>query len=184
MLLDVIRIRHKKPWSKVFSSDCNFSCAACKRLRFWGCSRKPSQHRSGSVQRQGPLGLFRGSTASSTRCFASAYRSCELTRCSLFASASDQAKNGTNQHVDHAQPQHASAAHACVVEDTVRTRPWLCFCSWMGLRFESLLSVSLWSTIVRWLLIVKLTLLGFLPSTKPIFLRRPLRAAVVHHGIP
>ena len=77
------------------------------------------------------------------------------------ASASDQARNGTHKHANHAKPQQACAAHACVEEDTV--------CSGLGFAFVlgrdcvlvSLLGVSLWATVVRWLLIEKHAVLRF-----------------------
>ena len=112
----------KMPWSKVFSFDCNCSCAACKRPRFWEVVRdSPASNAldlSNECHRLARLAVMRADPLLSP-CFAG--------DCAVFASASDQPRNGTNKNADHAQPQHACGAHACVEEDTVCTWPWLCF---------------------------------------------------------
>ena len=136
----------------------------------------------------------------STRCIASANRSCELTRCCLLASLETARSlprlrinpiNCTNKHADHAKPQHACAAHACVEENTVCTWLWLCFCSWLVLRsrefVERLVVVD-----GRPLALHRETHnLGILPRTKPIFCEDrfvlPSQVEVfffVDHGIP
>ena len=191
MLLDVIRIT-KKPWSKVFSSDCNFSCAACKRPRFWGLFAKaqPASLWICPPRVTDWLDWRRYCVFNAVLCFSkSVMRAdpllspCFAGDCAVFASASDQPKNGTNKHADHAKPQHACAAHACVEENTVCTWPWLCFCSWQVLRsrefVERLVVVD-----SRPLALHRETHnLGILQRTKPIFLRRPFRVAVASRSI-
>ena len=116
---------------------------------------------------------------SPTLCFASAHWSCELTRWCLFVSLQTarsllrlriKPKNATNKHADGAQPQHVFLQHARVLRKTP------CVCG-LGFAFvlgrdcvlESLLSVSLWSSVVRWLTIDKFTLWGCRRVQSPCF---------------
>ena len=186
----------KKSWSIMFSSDCKFSCAACKRPRFWGLFAKaqPASLWICPTRVTAWLDWRRYRVFNAVLCFSkSVMRAgpllspCFTGDCAVFASASDQAKNATYKHAGHAQPQHACVAHTRVVEDAVYTWPWLCVCSW---KFSRFLSVSMWSTVVRWLFIEKLTLLGLCREPSPFFCEDPFVLPLqkilffVDHGIP
>ena len=127
---------------------------------------------------------------SSTRCFSSANRSCELTRLlasletarSLPRLRSKPETAQTNTRTMHHRNTHVQ--HTRVLRKTLCVRGiGFAFVLERDCVLESLLSVSLWPTAVRWLLIDKLTLLGILPSTKPFLLRRPFRVAVANKSI-
>ena len=101
MLLDVIRIRHQK------ALQLFFRCLQTSEIL--------------GVVREGPASIALDLSNESDRLA----RLAEVLCLQRGASGSDRDQSGTNKHADHAQPQHACAAHACVEEDTVCTWPWL-----------------------------------------------------------
>ena len=137
---------------------------------------------------------------SSTRCIASANRSCELTRCCLLASL-ETARSLPRLRINPKtaqtntrtmQNRNMHVQHTRVLRKTLCVRG-LGFAFVLGrcCVLESLLSVSLWSTVVRWLFIEKLTILGFCREQSPFFCEDrfvlPSQVEVfffVDHGIP
>ena len=181
----------KKPWSKVFSSDCNFSCAACKRPRFWRVFAK-AQAASLWIRPTRVtawLDWRRYCVFNAVLCFTKSLMradpllsACCAGDCAVFASASARAKNDRNTHVQRTR----------VLRKTLCVRGLgFAFVLGMDCVLESSLSVSFWLTVVRWLLIENLTLLGFCGVQSPFFSEDsfvlPSQIEVfffVDHGIP
>ena len=105
----------RKPWSKVLSSDCNFSCTACKRPRFWELVGESPASIALDLSNKSDRFLTGGGTVSSTRCFASANRSCELAS------------------LETARSLPRLRIKPIMAHTNMCTWPWLCFCSWKGL---------------------------------------------------
>ena len=136
---------------------------------------------------------------SSTRCFAPANRSCELTRCCLLASLKTARSlprlrtkpkmQPTNTRTMHNRNTHVQ--HMRVLRKTLCVRGLgFAFALGRGCVLERLLSVSLSSTVVRWLFIENLTPLEFCREQSPFFcedrfvLPSQIKVFFVDDGIP